>query len=377
MPVFYDLPFVFFAFAAFVFGLLIGSFLNVVIYRVPRGESVAFPGSHCGVCGAGVKPYDNIPLVSYAVLGGKCRACRAKISRVYPAVELLTGLLFLGVLFKSGVTLRAAAEMAFVAVMIALVFIDARHKLLPNVITYPAFLAALAVTALLGWLESSEYPALFVTSLGSDTLLIWQALIVGAVLLGAAVPLYLFIDRIDGVLFGKYFEWDENEAAPASPEEAAAEERHDKVVNATLIAGVSVGITWALLAFLSGIQGGTTSELLAAYERLLGAFFGALVGGGLIWLLRALYFWTRGVEGMGLGDVKMMGIIGAFLGWRSAALVLIAGSLLGSIVGLVVMRHSPAGMKTQLPFGIFLGLAAVAALFFGEPLINWYFGMLK
>src|SRR2546421_10438137 len=117
MPPVAELPPAFFAFAAFVFGLLVGSFLNVVIYRVPRSESIIYPGSHCGACGKPVKSYDNIPLLSYALLGGRCRACKAKISVIYPAVELLTGLLFFAVAIKDAWWPEVAiVEMAFVAI---------------------------------------------------------------------------------------------------------------------------------------------------------------------------------------------------------------------------------------------------------------------
>jgi leader peptidase (prepilin peptidase) / N-methyltransferase len=376
---FSDLPFAFYACAAFVFGLLIGSFLNVVIYRVPRGESVACPASHCGNCGAPVRPYDNIPLLSYALLAGRCRVCKAGISWVYPAVELMTGLLFLAVAVKSGPIPRALAEMAFVAVMVALVFIDARHKLLPNVITYPAFLAALIAAVMLGWVESGGQ-ASFAGRPGAGGAALWPAL-GGALLLAAAAPLFWLIDRLDGVLFGKYFDWEDDEAPPASPADAAAEKdsarRHDRVVNATMIVGLAAAVGWAALSFMRWQPGPPQRAVAAGYDALLAACLGALVGGGLIWLLRAAYFYTRGAEGMGLGDVKMMGVVGAFLGWRSAVLVLIVGSLLGSVVGLALARRSAAGLKTALPFGIFLGLAAVAALFFGEALVSWYVGLMR
>jgi leader peptidase (prepilin peptidase) / N-methyltransferase len=369
-----DLPFAFYACAALACGLLIGSFLNVVIYRVPRGESVAFPGSHCGSCGAAVKAYDNIPLLSYALLRGRCRQCRAAISWVYPAVELLTGLLFLAVAVKSGPTWRAVAEMAFVAVMVALVFIDARHKLLPDVITYPSFLAALTASAALGWLESAG-------AAGRDGLHSVSYLPIfglGALLLAAAVPLFWLVDRMDGVLFGKYFDWEEDRATPAeAAAEKEAERRHDRVVKVTMIAGLIAAACWGALVFLNWPHGQALLKAAASGERLLAAFLGALIGGGLIWLLRAAYFYTRGAEGMGLGDVKMMAVVGAFLGWRSAVLVLIAGSLLGSVVGLVLARRSSQGLKTALAFGVFLGIAAVAALFFGEPLVEWYVGQFR
>jgi leader peptidase (prepilin peptidase) / N-methyltransferase len=362
-----DLPFAFYACAALAGGLLIGSFLNVVIYRVPRGESVAFPGSHCGSCGAAVKAYDNIPLLSYALLRGRCRRCRAAISWVYPAVELLTGLLFLAVVFKSGATWRAVAEMAFVAVMVALVFIDARHKLLPDAITYPSLLAALLASAALGWAGAPVVGrAVF-----PDDSMRWMALGVGALLIAAAVPLFWLVDRMDDVLFGKYFEWEEEGATPEeTAAEKAAERRHDRMVRATMLAGLIAAAVWAGLVFLKWQDLPARVGTAVAYERLLGACLGALVGG-------AAYFYTRGVEGMGLGDVKMMAVIGAFLGWQSSILVLIVGTLLGSVVGLALASRSAQGFKTAIPFGVFLGLAAVGALFFGAPLIAWYVGQFR
>ncbi|HYE72102.1 MAG TPA: prepilin peptidase, partial [Blastocatellia bacterium] len=361
-----------------VFGLLIGSFLNVVIYRVPRGESIAYPGSHCGSCGAPVKAYDNIPLLSYVLLRGQCRACKAGISWVYPAVELMTGLLFVAVAFKSGATLRALFEMAFVAVIVTLVFIDARHKLLPNVITYPSLLVTLVAVAVLGWVESANNASAFARYWSDEPSSMWTAISISALILAFAVPVYWGIDRLDNVLFGKYFEWDESEEqANATDAEILQQRRHDRVVNITMIAGVIGGIAWVAVSLLSGSDALTKLKIFAAYEALLSAILGAFVGGGLIWLLRALYFYTRGFEGMGLGDVKMMGFIGAFLGWRSAILVLIGGSILGSVVGVILARRSKQGLKTALPFGIFLGISAILALFFGEPIIDWYFGMLK
>jgi leader peptidase (prepilin peptidase)/N-methyltransferase len=381
MPLAADLPPAFYAIAALVFGLLLGSFLNVVIYRVPRGESIVYPGSHCGACGAAVKPYDNIPLLSYALLGGRCRACKARISLVYPAVELLTGLLFLAVTLKSGPTWTALAEMAFVAVLVSLIFIDARHQLLPNVITYPALILAVTARILLAWLESG---GLFrVYSFPPDVL--WtmpylhllRAAFIGGLLIACAVPIFWLIDRMDEVLFGKYLDWTEPDSAQVTPEEAEVEDktqrRHDRIVYGTMLLGLLLAAGWIALGLLTPSSPDTIYYRIA-YPDLLYSGLGALVGGGIIWLLRALYFYTRGVEGMGLGDVKMMAVIGAFLGWQSAILVLILGSLLGSIVGIALARRSQQGLKTALPFGIFLGIGALVALFAGAPLINWYTG---
>src|SRR5215212_3678936 len=150
-----------------LFGALIGSFLNVVIHRVPREESIAFPASHCPSCGTAIRPYDNIPVVSWAVLRGRCRSCRTPISARYPAVELLTAVMFaLTYLLHSGLTLSLPFDLAFVAAILALIFIDAEHMILPNVITYPG--AALALLA------RAVVPNLYgVASLGGEQTPAW------------------------------------------------------------------------------------------------------------------------------------------------------------------------------------------------------------
>src|SRR5512139_2342839 len=124
---------------AFIFGSAVGSFLNVVIHRVPNGESIVFPNSKCPKCETSIKPYDNIPVLSWLLLGGKCRACKAPISFRYPAVELLTGLVWLLTFWQIGFTPFLFVAIVFVSVIVALMFIDAEHMILPNVITYPFF----------------------------------------------------------------------------------------------------------------------------------------------------------------------------------------------------------------------------------------------
>src|SRR5947209_1080664 len=138
------LPAAFFVAASAGLGAIIGSFLNVVIHRVPREESIAFPASRCPSCGTAIRPYDNIPVISWAVLRGRCRSCRAPISARYPAVELLTAILFaLTFRLHSGPTLSLPFDLVFVAALIALAFIDAEHMILPNAITYPGIALAL------------------------------------------------------------------------------------------------------------------------------------------------------------------------------------------------------------------------------------------
>ena len=277
------LPNYFFGGALFVFGLVIGSFLNVVIYRLPRRESIAFPGSHCPACNAAIKPYDNIPVVSYAILAGKCRSCGVRISPVYPAVELLVGVLYLLCFLRDGLSLILLADVVFVSLIVPLVFIDLRYKLLPNLITYPGFVVLLLVRVL-----------------APDPWIL------------AHTPKWFGLER---------------------------------------------GPDWAV--------------------ALLGAVLGAAVGAGSLWLVREIYFRLRKVEGMGLGDVKMMLMAGAFLGWQLTLFTIFLGSLLGSIIGVLMIALRGGNMRMAIPFGVFLGPAAVIALYVEPAFIEWYAGMYR
>ena len=275
------LPVYFIATAVGVLGAIIGSFLNVVIHRVPREESIAYPASRCPSCDTAIRPYDNIPVVSWAVLRGRCRSCRAPISARYPAVELLTAALFaLTYLLHSGLTLSLPFDLAFVAAIVALVFIDAEHMILPNVITYPG--------------------------------------------LGVALLARVVVPNLYGV------------ASLGGPETPA----------------------WLL--------------------SLGGAVLGALVGGGFLWAVGWLWERARGVEAMGLGDVKMMFMVGAFLGWPLTVLTIFFGVLTGSIVGVALkLRRGERDVQMLLPFGIFLGLGALVSLLVGMPIAEWYAGQFR
>ncbi|QYO63190.1 prepilin peptidase [Leptolyngbya sp. 7M] len=142
---------------AFIFGSAIGSFLNVVIHRVPREESIVFPGSACPGCGNSIKPYDNLPIISWILLGGKCRNCKNPISIRYPAVEFLTGCLWILVFWQVGFTPFLPISLAFVSAIVALMFIDAEHMILPNVITYPLFVFAMLTRGVLPLVFSVDY----------------------------------------------------------------------------------------------------------------------------------------------------------------------------------------------------------------------------
>lgn len=272
-----------------VFGAIIGSFLNVVIHRVPLEESIVFPNSRCPSCGAVIAFYDNIPVLSYVVLGAKCRSCKEHISFRYPAVELLTAVLFVTVAWHDGLRATLPFDLVFASALLVLVFIDAQHMILPNVITYPgivfALLARIAVPLLTGTQHFDDVP-----SLSSGAL--------------AGMPLWV------------------------------------------------VSLT--------------------------GALIGALIGGGSLWLMGWTWEKLRGIEAMGLGDVKMMFMVGAYLGWRLTILTIFVGVLSGSVIGILLMaRQGQRNMQMLLPFGVFLGLGAIAALLFGAPLVEWYAGQFR
>jgi len=266
-----------------VVGAMIGSFLNVVIHRLPREQSIVFPNSACPKCWKPIKPYDNIPIVSYLILRGRCRHCGADISSRYPAVEALTAILFAAVTWHDGLSFALAFDLAFAAAMVALIFIDAEHMILPNAITYPGIIFAL-ITRLL-------------------------------------VP---------------YF------AGPAHFDDLP------QLVNA-----------FPTLPFW--------------LVSIIGAAIGALAGGGSLWLMGFMWEKLRGVEAMGFGDVKMMLMVGAFLGWRLTILTILLGALTGSIAGIIVMyRRGGRNLQMMLPFGIFLGIGSIVSLLFGARIIAWY-----
>jgi leader peptidase (prepilin peptidase) / N-methyltransferase len=271
----------------FVLGSIIGSFLNVVIHRVPHEESIVFPNSACPNCKNPIKPYDNIPILSWLFLGGKCRHCKSAISPRYPAVEALTGLLFVLVFWQIGFNWFLPVALIFAASIVALIFIDAEHMILPDVINYPLLVFALIVRLTFAF------------------------------------------------LFGNQFFADLN------------------FFPATYFAGLPV---WAI--------------------TLISAVFGGLIGGGSLWLLGEVWKRLRGVEAMGLGDVKMMFAVGALLGWRLTFLTMFLGAFTGAVAGvLVIIKQKDKDFQAQIPFGIFLGIGSLVALLFGEQIIDWYFRM--
>jgi len=242
-----------------LFGLLIGSFLNVVIYRLPRGQSLVTPPSTCPGCGSRIRPIDNIPVLSWILLGGKCHRCGAPISIQSPIVELATGLLFLLVAWLTPAGPLLVARLLFVVILVVLFGIDLHHQILPNVITLP---------------------------------------------------------------------------------------------------GIAIGFLFSLVT-----PPGWMNSLI-----------GIALGGGILYAIAAAYYAVRREEGLGMGDVKMLAMIGAFLGWKAVLVTLILSSFAGALVGIGIIALSRGSMRLALPFGTFLAVGAVAAMIVGEPLVAWYSG---
>jgi leader peptidase (prepilin peptidase)/N-methyltransferase len=260
-------------FASFVFaiGAIVGSFLNVVIHRYPREESVVFPPSHCPHCAAHIRAYDNVPIFAWLWLRGKCRNCRGPIDVRYPLVELANALFYVALFQRTGLGLALVPLAALVSMTIVLIYIDLEIQILPDVIDLPG------------------------VAIG---------LLIGATHIGALAP--------------------------------------DLLLSRTLLDSVA----------------------------------GAALGGGGLLAIALTYKLFRKIEGMGLGDVKMMAMLGAVLGWQPLLPLLVLASVVGAIVGLFVAWKSRKGMQVALPFGVFLGLAFLAVLFFGNELYDVWVSLL-
>ena len=268
---------------ALIAGLLLGSFLNVCIYRMPRDLSVVRPRSFCPACGHPIAWYDNVPVLSYFFLNRRCRHCRQPIPIRYPVVEALTAILFFVIVKAVGPSAMAAKLCLLVALLVGLTFADFEERILPDEFT----LGGTAAGLVLSWF----------------------------------VPV-------------------------------------DDVVAHVLLPAV-------------GIR--PSAPWLAVAESALGA----ALPSGLLWLGGAVFEKIRHKEGLGLGDVKMIAMIGAFLGLRATLLTLILGSVAGSVVGLIYIRATKKDVATyQLPFGSFLGVAAIFVTLTGQKVIRWYAGLL-
>jgi leader peptidase (prepilin peptidase)/N-methyltransferase len=243
--------------AAAAFGALIGSFLNVCIYRLPLGKSIVWPASACPGCGRELAWFENIPVLSYAVLRGRCRSCGVRISARYPVVETITAAMFGVAYWYYGPGVLFASRIIFGCALIVLFAIDLEHHLLPNVITLPGIIVGFAFSLFTepGWADSA---------------------------------------------------------------------------------------------------------------------IGILLGGGVLWAIAETYYRVRREEGLGMGDVKMLAMVGAFIGWKLTLMTLMMASFAGSIVGVMLIVAKRGSMKYALPFGTFLAMGAVLAVTIGPTVLDWY-----
>ena len=249
----YDLIYI----LTFMFGSIVGSFLNVCIHRIPEDKSIVYLPSSCPNCNKPIAFYDNIPIISYIILLGSCRSCKSPISPRYPFVEFLTGF-FSVILFKTfGFSTELPVYFVFVSSLIVITFIDLKYQIIPDMISLPGIVIGLLVS---------------------------------------------------------YF--------------------------------LPLGI--------------------------LNSIIGILIGGGSLFLVAAGYHLITGREGMGGGDIKLLAMIGAFLGWKGVIITIFTGSFIGAVVGTALMLAKGKDSKYAIPFGPFLAIGAIISLFFGDTLINWY-----
>ncbi len=244
----------------FAFGAVIGSFLNVCIYRIPAGKSIVTPPSSCPSCGHQIRWYQNIPIFSYLFLLGRCASCKKKISIRYPLIEALTGALFCLVFYKFGFQPATLIYWFFAAALVTISFIDLDHQIIPDVISLPGIVVGFLVSFFIPW--------------------------------------HSWLDSLLGIL----------------------------------------------------------------------------IGGGSLYLIALAYELLAKREGMGGGDIKLLAMFGAFLGWQAVLPIIFMASLLGSLVGVPLMMAQKKDSKLALPFGPFLALAAIVQLLWGRAILAWYLG---
>lgn len=245
-----------------LFGAVIGSFLNVCIYRLPREESVAWPASHCPSCRKPIALYDNVPILSYLILRGRCRACQVPISVQYPLVEAANALGYLAVFWVFGFTAVACVYAGLLSALIVITGTDLSHTMIPDAVTLP---------------------------------------------------------------------------------------------------GIVVGLLCATMILPLG---------------LLNSLLGVALGGGILWALAWVSPYIFGKEGMGGGDIKLMAMVGAFIGWQPVLLAIMIGSFLGSLVGVGLIAIGIMRRDQYIPFGPFLAAGSLLALLFHQPLLEWYWSFL-
>jgi leader peptidase (prepilin peptidase)/N-methyltransferase len=352
------LPFHFWTAVLFVFGSMVGSFLNVCIHRMPRGESIVSPPSHCPHCNYSIPWYLNLPLITWLFLRGKCANCRAPISVRYFLVELLTGILFAAVWIKSGHQSAGAALSlcVLVAGLVAATFIDFEHFIIPDEITFGGMGAGLVLSVLAPKLH------------GSDG--IWEALQRSAMGMAVGAAVIYGIVRIGKLLFGKQkIEFDGEteihftETTLKLPDgEIPYEELFYRKSDAITFEAVT--IRFAEKTF-SNVPVRMTRDQLTVGTEILNPE-----------AVAEMHATTSRIvlprEAMGFGDVKFMAAIGAFLGWRSIIFILMVSSLLGSAVGITAIVFGKREWSSRLPFGPYIAAAALVWILGGSDFVSFW-----
>ena len=247
----------------FTVGMCIGSFMNVCIYRLPLKKSIVYPGSACPDCDRPIRFYDNLPVISYLWLKGRCRHCNVRIPARYVVVEMMGGAFALLIYIKFGLTLHGLIYYAFVACLLLITYIDIDYQIIPDILTLP---------------------------------------------------------------------------------------------------GIPIGFLLSLL-----LPGVTYIE----------SILGILIGGGSLYLVAGLYYALKKKEGMGGGDIKLLAMMGAFVGWKGVLFTVFVASMVGTISGVLVMLRQQKGLKLAIPFGPFLSIGAISYIFFGSEFVAWYFNLLR
>ncbi len=313
----------------FLFGAIVGSFLNVCIYRLPLNKSIVSPGSRCMECGKPVRWYDNIPIFSWVLLRGRCRSCGVSFSARYPFVELLTALLTVALFLKYGISIQLAVMFVFCATLVIITFIDLDHQIIPNELTGPFIL--------LGYAGS-----LFMSDIGSRPMLTGLAGGVASLALafrGLLLPWGHKPDELEPV---------EDEAFQIQP------------------------YLWFLLFSLPGIIFGIYGMFTFKGESWPSSLLGIFAGADLICIVIVLWYAVKREEGMGGGDLKLLAMMGAFLGLQAVPFIIFAASLVGTVAGISIMVIQKKGRQLAIPFGPYLAMGAVMYIFFGPQIIRWY-----
>lgn len=325
-----------------VLAALLGSFLNVCISRLPRGESIVLPASHCPACRSPIRPLDNIPLVSYLLLGGRCRACGVTISRRYPVVEALAIALGALVLWQLGPTWDGARAFLLGLAMLATAFTDLETRRIPDRITLPGVIAA-CVLAPEGLSRGSA----------------------GAVV-GAVAFAVIAMARARGAVSR-----DEAPPSPEGDEELDPAERRRLDVYWAAAWGALIGRQLAVVNLATFTAPGwpLTWRVLSQVDL---PVAGCLVTGGLFFLVAWVSHAALGRTGLGGGDIKLAGLIGAALGPSGGLVAAFVGIMLGGVVAVVLLVTGRRRFGEYLPFGPFLAAGGTVAAVWGRPLLEWY-----